>query len=151
MFRSLPSRIQLTDKEVLHTLQEVYIDRAILRRLDSIARMNDMAPSQHGLLHREESLPSSLSLSSDLLLSDRDRRDANCLLASSSRENSPFCPDDADHDESLSYQMRIPARLLRSRRNLSRGGGQRYRQELTFLTGSYNTPTPASKPFSLLI
>ncbi|CRG92600.1 hypothetical protein PISL3812_09663 [Talaromyces islandicus] len=134
MFRSLPSRIQLSEREVYQTLQQVIVERAVRQQLETL-RTNEITSDQRCCQLRATSTwspPSSASTSILISLSSSsssgivcmpsdskadDVLDRNiCLLAASSpsprNSSSPLSFFSADHQ--------IPASLVRARLNVNR-------------------------------
>lgn len=136
MLRSLPSRIQLSERDVYQTLQQVIVERAVRQQLESL-RINELAscdlrycqpratspwspPSSSPLTMPPTSTSTSSSSSSGILCtpSDSEERDVfdtrnACLLAASSpspREENWSAPPSFLLDDE-----QIPARLVRAR------------------------------------
>jgi hypothetical protein len=133
MFRSLPSRIQLSEREVYQTLQQVIVERAVRQQLENL-RMNDIT-SDLRYCHLRATSPwsppsssstSTATSSSGIICTPSDSEvvdmfDGNvCLLAAPSpsprEDSSP--PLSFLSDEHPTYQ--IPARLVRARLAVNR-------------------------------
>jgi hypothetical protein len=148
MFRSLPSRIQLSEREVYQTLQQVIVERAVRQQLENL-RMDDITSDDLRYCHLRATSPwsppsspstptSSSSSSSGIICTPSDTEavdmfDGNvCLLAASSpspssREEEDSSPPPSflsDEHATTTYRQIIPARLARARLAVNRRGRQ---------------------------